>query len=946
MKSIIVISIRVCWIVAIVLRLPVLSSANTISEKYTEAEQHFNKANDLLKRMDYEAAIAEYSKVVTISSDSEIAQDAQYWIGQSYFRAGQFEAALSAFQKILDAYPASKAIPSTKLMMKQVQEAKKAQPLFEAVKKRDIEQVKLLVAQGINVNSTDAWERTPLHYAAEADKLEITQLLIKEEADLNCKDKNSETPMTMARKNWNRDVVKLLVSEGASADLDTLAYLGDLARVKNFVQSDSDVNQGQLNWALRAALNEAHIDVAEFLLERGADINLRDGNEATILHSWGWGGDPADAARVIKFAISHGADVNALQGESRWTPLHSACYQGRGSVAEVFIDNGADVNAKDKHSHTPLYFAVRKKDIDTVKLLIAKGANVNVKEEKKGGASPLHAAIERRHPDMAKLLIAKGADLNARNNEGETPLFIASAHRDLVELLLAKGADINARDNLGQTVLHAMIEKGPLEIAELLIAKGADINAKDKKGHTPLYIAVHRDYEVAELLLRKGADGNIRTESGQTLLQLAQERKSMESRVPDKIFDGDPNSMFGPRIACGDVDGDGYDDIVIGAVKYDNYKGRVYLFYGGQDMDTTPDLIFEGEQEKDNFGTICCGDIDNDGYEDILVVAFSYGGDQGRAYLYWGSERNSMDAIPDKIFDGESEKGAWFGLSHPGPSIYDIDNDGYRDIIFGTFRYAGWTGRAYLYYGNTKELMDTSHDLVFTGENRNDRFGISIGCGDVDNDGYGDIIIGARTYPGGKPNQGRAYLYYGDSKLNMDAKADEIFDTESKDRYWFGQEIICQDLNNDGHDDVVIGAQAYNNYQGRAYLFYGNTRANLDIESDMTFDGEIEDSSYGFAIGCGDIDGDHKNDIVIGASRYRKRLGRVYVYWGSEFSGLSPKPGRILTGENAKDVFSVGLACGDVNNDGFDDLVIGAPGYKAGSEQGRVYLYYGGPRNR
>ncbi|TET83953.1 MAG: tetratricopeptide repeat protein, partial [Desulfobacteraceae bacterium] len=102
MKRVTLISLKVCWIFVIVLGLSVLSFADTESGTNTEAEQHFEKANELLKRMDYEAAIAEYNKVVTMSSNSKIAQDAQYWIGQSYFRAGQFDAALSAFQKLLD----------------------------------------------------------------------------------------------------------------------------------------------------------------------------------------------------------------------------------------------------------------------------------------------------------------------------------------------------------------------------------------------------------------------------------------------------------------------------------------------------------------------------------------------------------------------------------------------------------------------------------------------------------------------------------------------------------------------------------------------------------------------------------------------------------------------------------------------------------------------------
>jgi hypothetical protein len=583
---------------------------------------------------------------------------------------------------------------------------------------------------------------------------------------------------------------------------------------------------------------------------------------------------------------------------------------------------------------------------DMVELLADNGADINSKY--KDGRTPLHFAVGSNQKDIAELLMAKGADVNMKDDSGLTALHYAAekGSRDAVELLIANGVNVNEKNEKnGFTALHYAAENGQEKVAELLIAKGADINAKDKQGHTPLYVAVNHDYKVTELLMNKGADSNIRTESGQTLLQLVQKRKQIESTVPDMIFDGEPNSFFGGRIACGDVDGDGYDDIVIGASNYK--RGRTYLFYGGPGMDTTPDLILEGQNEGDLFGVgIGCGDIDNDGYEDIVIAACGYRENRGRAYLYWGSDRNSMDANPDKIFAGEAEKDSWFGLGSLGPVIYDIDNDGYRDIIFGAYRSPGdGTGRAYLYYGNTKELMDTSHDLIFTGENPKDQFGYAIGCGDVDNDGYGDIVIGARCYPSGKP-QGRTYLYYGGSKSNMDAKAEVVFEVKSEGKHYFGQGIVCVDQNRDGYDDIVIGAQGYNEGQGRAYLFHGNSKRNLDTDPDMIFDGEVEHSSYGVKEICGDIDGDNVNDIVIGANLFGQRVGRVYVYWGNELSGPSPKPGRILTGENPNDEFGFGLACGDVNNDGFDDLVIGAYGYKTGANQGRAYLYYGGPKKK
>jgi len=406
------------------------------------------------------------------------------------------------------------------------------------------------------------------------------------------------------------------------------------------------------------------------------------------------------------------------------------------------------------------------------------------------------------------------------------------------------------------------------------------------------------------------------------------------------IFDGDPNSFFGAPIACGDVDGDGYDDILISAWRYNNLRGRVYLFYGGPDMDTTPDLVLEGQNARETFGgSISCGDIDNDGYEDIVIGACFFSEKRGRAYLYWGSDRTSMDANPDKILAGEQEKGSRLGVS---TAVYDIDNDGYDDIILGASNSNNITGRAYLYFGNTKELMDTSYDLIFKPENPKYSFGYTISCGDIDNDSYGDIVIGPWW-----SSHGQAYLYYGGSRSNMDAKADVIFKAQSEGNDFFGHGIVCVDQNNDGYDDIVMGAPGYNDKQSRSYLFYGNSKKSMDANPDMAFDGEVEKSNYGVREVCGDIDGDKVNDIVIGAYFYRQRVGRVYVYWGNDLAAPDPKPGRILTGENPYDTFGIGLACGDVNNDGFDDLVVGACGaYKSGAKRGRAYLYYGGPRNK
>ncbi|MEJ2700829.1 MAG: tetratricopeptide repeat protein, partial [Sedimentisphaerales bacterium] len=124
-------SLTIFWILAFVPGLCALSYADNKTETNPEAEQHFQKANELQILADYDAAIAEYQTVISLSPNSKIAQNAQYWIGQLYFQSKRFDAALSAFEKLLDEYPESRTIPATTLMIQRVQQAKKNRSLFE-----------------------------------------------------------------------------------------------------------------------------------------------------------------------------------------------------------------------------------------------------------------------------------------------------------------------------------------------------------------------------------------------------------------------------------------------------------------------------------------------------------------------------------------------------------------------------------------------------------------------------------------------------------------------------------------------------------------------------------------------------------------------------------------------------------------------------------------------
>ena len=141
MKRVTLVSLTVCLILVIVSGTSVSTLADIASETVTKAEQHFEKANELLNRKEYKAAVAEFEEVMNISPNSKIAQDAQYWMGQSHFMAGQFDAAQATFAKLIEQYPASAIVPATELMVERVGRAKDIEE-----KKRAIAEARMRLA--------------------------------------------------------------------------------------------------------------------------------------------------------------------------------------------------------------------------------------------------------------------------------------------------------------------------------------------------------------------------------------------------------------------------------------------------------------------------------------------------------------------------------------------------------------------------------------------------------------------------------------------------------------------------------------------------------------------------------------------------------------------------------------------------------------------------------
>ena len=411
----------------------------------------------------------------------------------------------------------------------------------------------------------------------------------------------------------------------------------------------------------------------------------------------------------------------------------------------------------------------------------------------------------------------------------------------------------------------------------------------------------------------------------------------------------------------GDVDDDGYDDVVIGSHSKhrtdafqpdptDSQVGRIYLYRGGAGgLDTAAAFTLTGEAGGDWFGysVSAAGDINGDNVADFIASApqaDTSGGvtDTGKVYVFLG--RQAGTPVLDKVLAGEAA-GDLFG--HDASGAGDVNKDGYDDIIVGAWRHARNgteqdTGKVYVYYG-TSSGISAAPAFTVDGEYALDGFGVAVsGAGDVNSDGYDDVIVGAWQNDEGGSDAGKVYVYHG-SDAGLSQTPSFTANGEAQ-RSEFGAAVdAAGDVNGDGYDDVVVGA--YRNDEagedaGKAYIFLGSA-AGL-VKPAIAIDvGERADDRYGFSVdGAGDVNGDGFDDVIVGAHQFDKDVannvedGKVYVYGGC-LNGLQEAPIFASTGDNGRYGRAVSTA-GDVNKDGFDDLLVGAY-----TLVGKAYAYHG-----
>ncbi|MBC2776533.1 FG-GAP repeat protein [Parasphingopyxis marina] len=518
----------------------------------------------------------------------------------------------------------------------------------------------------------------------------------------------------------------------------------------------------------------------------------------------------------------------------------------------------------------------------------------------------------------------------------------------------------------------------------------------------------HEDYGVRELRLP--------TEQTQSdfpaIFDLANLNGSNGFRVGG--IDAGDQSGFSVSSA-GDINGDGFDDIIIGA-RYagpDGHftAGESYIIFGSgssfsanfalTSLDGTNGFRIDGIDPGDQSGSAVssAGDINGDGFDDIIIGADragSGGGFAGESYVIFGSGSGFSASIDLASLNGSNgfridgidvsdRSGA--SVSSAG----DVNGDGFDDIIIGAFgadpNGNSAAGESYVLFGSGSAFgssidlgdLDGTNGFRIDGIDAFDFSGGSVSsAGDVNGDGFDDIIIGAIfAAPGGRSDAGESYVVFGSGSgfaasiylADLDGtNGFRIGGVDNGDQSGFSVSS-AGDVNGDGFDDIIVGAyhadSGGEDSAGESYVVFGSGNgfsasldlATLDGTNGFRIDGIDAQDNSGFSVSsAGDVNGDGFDDIIIGARGAdpdgNSFAGESYVVFGSgggftaslDLATLDGTNGFRINGVEAFDASGTSVsAAGDVNGDGFDDIIIGALAADSGydGEVGESYVIFG-----
>lgn len=439
--------------------------------------------------------------------------------------------------------------------------------LIEAAKRQDIQAVRGLLKQGVDVNATQGDGASALHWAAYRDDVPLAELLLKAGAKVGAANDLGVTPLFLACGNASGTMVTRLLAAGASPNVSltangetplmTAARAGGTSAVEALIARGADVNAAETargQTALMWAAARGHASVVAALIKGGANVHARSKPDKKIVALHGQGEYPTGIER----------------DEGGLTPLLFAARSGDVATAKALVAAGADVNVTTPTNTSVLVFAAHSNHGEVASFLLASGANPDAKGS---GYTALHAAVLRGNLALVKVLLAGGADPNALLEQGTpttrasgdydlsvrwigaSPFWLAArfAETEIMTALLSAGADPRLALPDGTTPLMSAAspsesgraqndrrgrlrsllqyltdvrsghdEREALAAVQIITSHPHDINAVNDSGETALLIATtYRHKSVVQWLAEHGAAVNVKNKRGDTPLRIA-----------------------------------------------------------------------------------------------------------------------------------------------------------------------------------------------------------------------------------------------------------------------------------------------------------------------------------------------------------------------------------------------------------------------------------------
>lgn len=402
-----------------------------------------------------------------------------------------------------------------------------------------------------------------------------------------------------------------------------------------------------------------------------------------------------------------------------------------------------------------------------------------------------------------------------------------------------------------------------------------------------------------------------------------------------------------------DLNGDGYADVVVGALNASpggrTAAGTASVYLGGPSgISASPDRVLEGAAAQDRLGArvASAGDVNGDGYGDLVVGAetASPGGmdSAGAVSLFLGGP-SGIGATPDQVLSGLA---AGDHLGRSAASAGDVNGDGYADLVIGAYRASPGgrisAGTASVYLGGRSGVSATPSQ-VFEGMAASDNFGVRVAsAGDVNGDGFGDFVVGAtNASAGGRTSAGTATVYLG--ALSGGATPSLVLEGAAPNNY-FGVVGSAADVNGDGYSDVLVGASQAGT-TGTASIFHGGP-AGVAATPTLVLAGAMSGDSFGVSLAnAGDVNRDGYADIIVGSHASlgaRSMVGTASIFLGGP-SGVGSTPAQRLDGVAMINHFGQSVeGAGDVNGDAYADVIVGAwvadPGGRENAGTASVFL--------